>query len=316
MVQDSTAQGALPFSISPEGSANHAEPVSTANCRHRRVCITCPNPPSRTETKYHLARVFHKGSGKPTSLRIREYFASIGKLRNHFLERQPLDIHDLESPTSLRRIYAHRFSESELANKQILWRVLCSEVFQRYVPENGAVLDLGAGYCEFINNISAKRRIAVDLNPELRTFAEVDVEVINSDSRSMKTVEASSVDTVFTSNFFEHLPNPEALLETLTESRRVLKPGGTIVVLMPNIRNLPGKYWDFLDHRLALTHRSLIEALNLTGFRPILVRSRFLPYTVNDSRLPVRSGTVWLYLKLRPLWWLLGKQMLVVAKAS
>ena len=227
-----------------------------------------------------------------------------------------MDIHDLESPSSLRSVYSHRFSERELENKQTLWKTLCNAVFQKYVPEDGTVLDLGAGYCEFINNITAGKKIAVDLNPDLQTFATHGVEIVNADSRDMKAVETASVDTVFTSNFFEHLSSPEALLETLAECRRILRPNGTIVVLMPNIRNLPGKYWDFLDHRLPLTHRSLVEALELTSFTPLVVHPKFLPYTVNDSRLPVQTWLIRLYLALRPAWWLLGKQMLVVAKVA
>ena len=227
-----------------------------------------------------------------------------------------MDIHNLESPASLSSVYSHRFSQSELKHKRILWTTLCNAVFQRFVPEDGTVLDLGAGYCEFINNITAGKKIAVDLNPDLQTFATDGIEIVNADSRDMKAVDTASVDTVFTSNFFEHLSSPEALLETLAECRRILKANGTIVVLMPNIRNLPGKYWDFLDHRLALTHRSLVEALELTGFTPLVVHPKFLPYTVNESRLPVRAWLIRLYLALRPAWWLLGKQMLVVAKVA
>ena len=39
-----------------------------------------------------------------------------------------------------------------------------------------------------------------------------------------------------------------------------------MVVLMPNIRYLAGRYWDYLDHHLPLTHLSLSEALELTGY--------------------------------------------------
>lgn len=227
-----------------------------------------------------------------------------------------MDVHDLENPEALRKVYSHRFSQNELENKKVLWKTLCERVFQKYVPRDGTVLDLGAGYCEFINNIAAREKIAVDLNPELGSYADEGVRAINADSRSINMIASATVDTVFTSNFFEHLGSPEALLETLAECRRLLKPDGTVVVLMPNIRNLPGKYWDFLDHRLPLTHRSLVEALELTGYRAVLVYPKFLPYTVNDSRLPVRSWLVRTYLALRPAWWLLGKQMLVVAKVS
>ncbi|WP_020145254.1 bifunctional 2-polyprenyl-6-hydroxyphenol methylase/3-demethylubiquinol 3-O-methyltransferase UbiG [Terracoccus sp. 273MFTsu3.1] len=214
----------------------------------------------------------------------------------------------------LKATYQARFSDAELRDKQTLWSVLCEEQFQQYVPEDGTVLDLGAGYCEFSNNIRARRRIAVDLNPDTAAFAATGVEVIETNSADMHQVADASVDTVFTSNFFEHLPDTEALLATLAESHRVLRPGGTIVVLMPNIRNLPGAYWDYLDHHLALTQHSLSEALGLSGFDVTRVEPRYLPYTIRNSRMPVSRWTIRAYLALRPAWWLLGKQMLVVAR--
>ena len=214
----------------------------------------------------------------------------------------------------LKATYEARFSDAELRNKQILWSVLCEEAFQRYVPEDGTVLDLGAGYCEFSNAIRARRRIAVDLNPDTAAFAAHGVEVLQTSSVDMHQVADATVDTVFTSNFFEHLPDSQALLATLGEANRVLRPGGTIVVLMPNIRNLPGAYWDYLDHHLALTQHSLSEALTLSDFEVQRVESRFLPYTVRNTRMPVSQLTIRAYLAFRPAWRVLGKQMLVVAR--
>jgi SAM-dependent methyltransferase len=216
----------------------------------------------------------------------------------------------------LRATYEARFSDRELRDKQVLWSVLCESEFQQYVPEEGTVLDLGAGYCEFVNAIHARRRVAVDLNPDTAAFAAEGVEVITTSSDHMAAVTDGAVDTVFTSNFFEHLPDTEALLRTLRECHRVLRPAGTIVVLMPNIRNLPGAYWDYLDHHLALTQHSLSEALSLSGFEVTRVEPRFLPYTVRGSRLPVSKLTVRAYLSFKPAWLVLGKQMLVVARRS
>ena len=108
----------------------------------------------------------------------------------------------------------------------------------------------------------------------------------------------------------------DALLATLAESHRVLKSGGRLIVLMPNIRYLPGRYWDFLDHHLPLTHVSLVEALGLTGFRPEKVIPRFLPYTVKDARVSIPTAAIALYLRFPPAWRILGKQMLVVATAG
>lgn len=121
-------------------------------------------------------------------------------------------------------------------------------------------------------------------------------------------------DTVFTSNFFEHLPSKVALLDTLKECRRVLKPGGRILVVMPNLRYVGGRYWDFFDHHLPLTHSSLAEGLKISGYSVEEVIPRFLPYTVKDSPVQVKAVMVRSYLKLRPLWRVLGKQMFVVAR--
>jgi SAM-dependent methyltransferase len=219
----------------------------------------------------------------------------------------------VDEPRQLADLYRNRFSERELRDKKVLWDTLCTEVFQEWVPVDGTVVDLGAGNCEFTNAIKAARRIAVDLNPETGTFAEPGVEFLETSSTDIHQLEDASVQTVFTSNFFEHLPSKDLLLETLAESRRILVPGGRIVILMPNIRYVGNRYWDYLDHYLPLSHVSLVEALDLSGFTTDKVLPRFLPYTVRESRLPVRASLIKMYLRFRPAWRVLGGQMLVVA---
>lgn len=213
----------------------------------------------------------------------------------------------------LSAIYGQRFSSADLRKKEDLWQTLCQHFFQDFVPRDGTVLDLGAGYCEFVNNIVAAQKIAVDLNPDTARFADDDVRVVQTDSRDLSAIASESIDTVFSSNFFEHLSDSQALLDTLHECRRVLRPHGRVVVLMPNIRAIPGAYWDYLDHHLPLTEHSLCEALGLCGFAPTRVEGRFLPYTVRNSRLPVHPWLIRTYLKVKPAWRLIGKKMLVVA---
>jgi SAM-dependent methyltransferase len=211
-------------------------------------------------------------------------------------------------------MYRSRFSESERAMKVGLWKVLCEVSFQRYVPRDGTVLDLGAGHCEFINQIQAGKRIAVDLNPDTKALAAPGVEVLLTSSQEMSAVDSASVDTVFTSNFFEHLPSKALLLETLRESYRVTKAGGCIVVLMPNIRYVGGRYWDYFDHHIPLTHESLAEAVALAGYDVERVVPRFLPYTVKAAPFDVPPIAVRWYLRFPPLWRLFGKQMLVIGR--
>lgn len=214
---------------------------------------------------------------------------------------------------NLQRLYQDRFPEAELDEKRAIWQVLCSDFFSRYVPEGAVVVDVGAGYCEFINNIRAARRIAIDVNPDISRFAAAGVEIIASPAWDMIGVEDSSVDVVFMSNFLEHLHSQEDVLATLRECQRVLRDGGRVMILQPNIRVLGGKYWDFFDHRTALSDRSLTEVLTLIGMRVTVCHARFLPYTTK-SRLPKAAIFVRWYLRLPILWRLFGKQAFLVAE--
>lgn len=218
----------------------------------------------------------------------------------------------MNTARELEKLYAQRFPEQDLAQKHAIWQVLCDDFFSRYVKPTDTVVDVGAGYCEFINNIRAGTRIAVDLNPDVRRFAAAGVRVINESCTAISQLDSASVDAVFMSNFLEHLPNKQLVLDTFREAHRILRDGGKIIVLQPNIRFLPGEYWDYFDHYTPLTDRSLVEGLQLAGFEPDVVIARFLPYTTK-SRLPKGAFFVRLYLKVPLAWRLLGKQAFVVA---
>jgi SAM-dependent methyltransferase len=219
------------------------------------------------------------------------------------------------SHSDLSTIYADRFDAGELQSKNVLWRVLCQNFFNRYIQPTDTVLDLAAGYCEFINNVRCAQKIAVDLNPDTKRFA-TDARVVLTASDDLGAIESGTVDVVFTSNFFEHLPDKQALLRTLAECRRVLRPGGRLLVLMPNLRYLGGRYWDYFDHHLPLTHLSLQEGLNLAGFDCDKVIPRFLPYTVKNSRVPISSTLVRTYLRTPVIWRFFGRQMFVAAHST
>lgn len=212
----------------------------------------------------------------------------------------------------LEKLYRHRFDEAELPQKLAIWKVLCEDFFSQFVHSGDVVIDVGAGYCEFINNINAGKKIAVDLNPRVREFASVDVEVRNESCTNLASMENDSADVVFMSNFLEHLPSKQLVFDTLAEAQRILRRGGRLMILQPNVRLIPGEYWDFFDHHTPLTERSLVEAVVSLGMQPIRVIGRFLPYTTK-SRLPQSPYLVRMYLRFPLAWWLLGKQSLVVA---
>lgn len=213
----------------------------------------------------------------------------------------------------LEAIYATRFG-NRTRDRRVMWETLVEGYFQQFIGPTDTVLDLAAGYCEFTNAIRCGTKIAVDLNPTLSTVAGPDVRVVQAPSTELPDDLTDQVDVAWVSNFFEHLPDSGALLATLRELHRVLRPGGRILVLQPNIRLTKAAYWDFVDHSLPLTERSLAEALALTGFEVETMKVRFLPYTT-ESSLPMTPGLVRLYLRVPPAQWLLGKQTFVVARA-
>jgi SAM-dependent methyltransferase len=215
----------------------------------------------------------------------------------------------------LASLYRFRFSEADLPAKAKIWQILCEYYFQKYVDEESDVLDVACGYGEFINNISARNKHAIDLNPDSSAFLSSDVHFSQVSADRMTTIAASSVDVAFTSNFLEHLKSKAACNRVLKEVLRVLRPGGKFIIMGPNIRYLADKYWDFYDHHLPLSHLSLEEGLVINGFKVVRNIPRFLPYTTR-SVLPQHPLLVRLYLKMPLAWSVLGRQFLLIAEKS
>ncbi len=194
-----------------------------------------------------------------------------------------------------------------------MWGVLCSHWFNTWVRPSDSVIDLGAGYCEFINNITAHRKTAMDLNPETMLRAASGTDVLLHDCALPWPVTNGSFDVVFTSNFLEHLPSKDHVMEAIKHAHVALCDGGVLIALGPNIRAVPGAYWDFFDHLVPLTERSIAEALSLAGFDVELSIARFLPYTMSTGR-HVPIVLLRAYLRCPPAWRIFGKQFLVVAR--
>ena len=88
-------------------------------------------------------------------------------------------------------------------------------------------------------------------------------------------LEDESFDVVTLWDVIEHTPDPTTVLE---ECRRVLKPGGLLVVNIPDIGSLVsrlmGRRWVFLlsIHLYYFTVQTLREMLKKTGFKMLLSR--------------------------------------------
>jgi ubiquinone/menaquinone biosynthesis C-methylase UbiE len=208
--------------------------------------------------------------------------------------------------------YRHRFEATGLEKRNRVWSVLCSAYFNRLIGPGQDVLDLACGYGEFINNVEARSKFAIDLNPDAERFLARDVRFIHSVATAVD-LPGASVDVVFTSNFLEHLADKTECDAVLAEVFRLLRPGGRFIIMGPNIKYCSRNYWDFYDHHLPLSHLSLEEGLAAAGYELVSTIPRFLPFTMK-GRTPSSDLLVRAYLAMPAAWPFMGKQFLVTAR--
>lgn len=217
-----------------------------------------------------------------------------------------------EMQVELKRIYSVRFSGLEEYRNRV-WQVLVKKIFSKWINSDNSILDVGCGYGEFINNIAAREKFAMDLNPSAKQHLRPGIQLIEQDCSKPWPLRDDYLDVVFTSNFFEHLPSKRTLQDTLLEARRCLRPGGRLITLGPNVKHLSGSYWDFFDHHLPLTELSLAEAMIMAGFRIEESIEKFLPYSMSQGfRPPIWA--VRLYLQVPFAWNVFGRQFLVIGR--
>jgi SAM-dependent methyltransferase len=134
-----------------------------------------------------------------------------------------------------------------LRGRRNVWRSIARYI-RRDAPDVGTLIELGAGYCDFINQFSADKKIAFDLNPEMRAHVAEGVDLRIEDATRLASVSNESIDLIFASNFLEHLEADEidSLLERCFE---VLKPGGRLILIQLNYRLCRENYFDDPTHK-------------------------------------------------------------------
>ncbi len=214
----------------------------------------------------------------------------------------------------LPELYEARFDEREVSAKDAVWREIV-RYLGRYIDPAAPVLDLACDHGHFIRWAVASERWATDIR-DVITSLPPDVRFVQGSGLDLARLAPTGYfGTVFMSNYLEHLESGDAVIEQLRVASSLLRPGGRVIVLQPNIRLVGDRYWDFIDHRVALTERSLLEAAELADLRTVELVTRFLPYSTK-GRLPSAPRLVRGYLAFKPAWWLLGRQTLLVAQRA
>ena len=213
----------------------------------------------------------------------------------------------------LPELYDARFDEREVSAKDAVWREIV-RFLTRYMDPHAPVMDLACDRGHFIRQATASERWATDIR-DMRSALPDDIRFVQSSGLDLAAVVPNGYfGTVFMSNYLEHLESSDAVIDQLRVARQLLRPGGRVIVLQPNIRLVGPRYWDFIDHKVALTERSLLEAAELAELRTVDLITRFLPYSTK-GRLPADPRLVRAYLAFPPAWRLMGRQTLLVAEA-
>jgi SAM-dependent methyltransferase len=209
-----------------------------------------------------------------------------------------------------RDLYDIRFDAEAAAAKDRIWREIV-RFLGRWIDPTSPVLDIGCDRGHFIRFARGSERWATDVR-DVAAGLPHDIRFVQGSGLDLATlVPSAHFGTVFMSNYLEHLPSQDAVIEQLRVAHQLLRPNGRVIVLQPNLRLVGARYWDFIDHKVALTESSLVEAASIAGLMTQKLIVRFLPYSTK-GRLPADPMLVRLYLRLPLAWRLMGKQTLYV----
>jgi SAM-dependent methyltransferase len=190
--------------------------------------------------------------------------------------------------------YASRYTFNN--DRSVVWKEIV-RYLKPYLENKKTILDLGAGYCDFINNVTAEHKIAVDMSEDFSKFANKDVQIVRSVVTDLSEVPSSSVDVVFASNLLEHLTDSD-LEKTMSEVRRILNKNGLFISMQPNYRLAYKTYFDDPTHKKVFSDEALRSFLLSYNFNIVKYWRRFLPFSLKSrpSIIPLLPQLVRAYL--------------------
>jgi SAM-dependent methyltransferase len=140
------------------------------------------------------------------------------------------------------------------------------ELIKFYLEKLGTdqkILDLNPGTKGIYNEIDLSRisYIALEQNPLVTAILNKNnVEVIDWDI-PLIPLDDNSIDYALSTPFIEHLPTYIEAIKLLLELRRVLKPGGRVLIIVPNYLSLKEIFFEDYKHGWVTTKKRLMDML-------------------------------------------------------
>lgn len=166
--------------------------------------------------------------------------------------------------------------------RDMVWKEVVRWIQKKYIPPDARVLDVGAGYCNFINNVTARERHAVDVFTRFHEFAAPGVTTHLASCTSMEFLDEDQFDVAFASNLVEHLTRPD-FIRFLREIRRVVKRNGLLILMQPNFKYCSTTYFDDYTHIQIFTDASLFDFLEAYGFTVTGNYPKFMPVNMKST---------------------------------
>lgn len=247
--------GVRDFYFGHEGAWDYFQ-CAAANCG-----TAFPNPPVSDEelaVAYGRYYTHHDGVYSPVA-RVRDRLAS-------WL---------MSSKTSSAPVLAERLPLLDFLYEQQAWGL-----GGRRGSASGSIVDVGCGNGERLERFQAigwGRAVGVEFDNQAVTIARTKNRAVRQGTAEVSSEDDASHDLVFMHHVIEHVRNPAA---AMAEAWRVLKPGGELFILTPNInsalRREVGPRWRGFEaprHLAIFTVEGLERLATQAGFMILTCRT-------------------------------------------
>ena len=188
-------------------------------------------------------------------------------------------------PRLVQPFVAHEVQEQATRRIKSIERVLGP------IRPETEILDVGCGQNALLKLIRDTRRavgLGIEMKPEMVAHIREELHMPVVEGTLLDAdLESGRFDLAMMMEYLEHEPDP---LRVLSEVRRVLKPGGHVIIEIPDPEGAParlfGRHWVNLDlprHLVFFDRKTLARALAETGFEVVSHERYSIPLYVGYS---------------------------------